>query len=220
MKNRYDSKGTYAQPQATTFISLKAYQDHLVEKHLYLVDQLAKSFMNKFESNNRLCEGDMHSVGYEALVLATRTYDLNEGKPFVSYARTVIDNAMKGELLDLFPVDLKSSWDKNDFHYSETFDSRVFEDATADKHSNWLCNWEEERQNLLDSLSEAFKRLTPQELSLIEARFGFNGQEMKLVDLGNQLHISHQAVDKRLHNILNKLFALLNTGRTPYRKCA
>lgn len=220
MKNRYDSKGTYAHPQATTFVSMKAYQDHLVEKHLYLVDQLAKTFMNKFESNNRLCEGDMHSVGYEALVLATRTYDPNEGKSFVSYAQTVIKNAMKGELLDLFPVDLKSSWKKDGFHYSETFDSTVFEDATADKRSNWLCDWEEERQSLLDSLSEAFKHLTPQERSLIEARFGFNGQEMRLVDLGDQLHISHQAVDKRLHNILDKLLTLLNTGRTPYRRCA
>lgn len=220
MKNHYDSKGTYAHPQTTAFVSLKAYQDHLVESHLYLVDRLAKSFMNKFESNNRLCDGDMHSVGYEALVRASRTYNPFNDRTFKSYAWTVIENAMKCELRDLFPVDLKTSWQKDSFNYSETFDDKALTDNSSDKRSNWLCNWDDDQKDLLEALALAFNRLNPQDRSLIEDRYGFNSEEMKLIDLGDKHHVSHQAVDKKLHRILNKLHELLNTGSYTYRRCA
>lgn len=219
MKNHYDSKGTYAHP-TTSFFSLKAYQDHLVVSNLYLVDQLAKTFMNKFESNNRLCDGDMHSVGYEALVHASRTYNPNDSKSFKSYAWTVIENAMKNELRDLFPVDLKTSWQKDSFCYSETFDDKALISSFSDKRNSWLCNWEDDQKDLLEALAMAFNRLNPKDRSLIEDRYGFNGKEMKLIDLGDKHHVSHQAVDKKLHRILNKLYELLNTSSYTYKKCA
>lgn len=213
MKHNYDSLGsTTAQPQA----SKEAYLAHLVKSSLFLVEEQEAKFMNQFGDNNRLCKGDMASAGYEALLEAALSFDPTCGLPFEPYARKTIKNAMQNELRELFPVDLKTTWNKDGFVYGDTFNSSGIDELP----SRWCCNWDDDERYLKELLADAISRLSESERTLIEARFGYNGEQMRLVDLGNLLNVSHQAIDKKLHRILQKLRHLISDGYHPYRCCA
>ena len=212
MKYAYDSLGSpTAQPQA----SKEAYQTHLVKSSLYLVEEQEIQFMIHYGDNNRLCKGDMANAGYEALLAAARAYDPTSGLPFEPYARKAIRNAMHSELRDLFPVDLKTTWKRDDFVYGETFSSSAIEESLP----SWCCNWDDDESYLKELLADAISQLSKEERKLIEARYGYDGEQMRLAELGNLLNVSHQAVDKKLHRILQKLRDLID-GYHIYRCCA
>ena len=213
MKHNYDSLGsTTAQPQA----SKEAYLANLVKRFLFLVEEQEAKFMNQFGDNNRLCEGDMASAGYEALLEAAQSFDPTCGLPFEPYARKAIKNAMQNELRELFPVDLKTTWNKDGFVYGDTFNSCGIDELP----SRWCCNWDDDECYLKELLADAISRLSTSERTLIEARYGYDGEQMRLVDLGNLLNVSHQAIDKKLHRILQKLRDFISDDYHPYRCCA
>lgn len=213
MKHTYDSLGSStAQPQA----SKEAYLAYLVKSSLFLVEEQEAKFMYQYGDNNRLCKGDMASAGYEALLEAALSFDPTSGLLFEPYARKAIRNAMQNELRELFPVDLKTTWKKDGFVYGDTFNSTGIDELS----SRWCCNWDDDERYLKELLADAINRLSKSDRTLIEARFGYDGEQMRLVDLGNLLNVSHQAIGKKLHRILHKLRDLISDGYHPYRCCA
>lgn len=216
MKHNYDSGSTSAPLQRKDFASDKAYKLYLVKISLNLVEEQEKLFMSKFGDNNRLCKGDMASAGYEALLSAAHAFDSASGLSFEPYARKAIQNAMCAELRKLFPVDLKTNWEKDNFVYGETFDRTALEGNLKP----WCCNWDDDERYLRELLTDAIACLTNAERALIEARYGINGEEMKLAELGNMLNVSHQAVDKKLRRILLRLRDFISNGYYPYHCCA
>ena len=72
----------------------------LVEEHLALVSNMAEQFKNENTNIDWPTEEDLLSAGYEALVVAARTYDASSEASFKTYAMTYIKNAMLAEIMN------------------------------------------------------------------------------------------------------------------------
>lgn len=230
MQNYYDNNGNISvtlQPNA--FTSNRAYRDHLVATHLKLVEKLAQSVMSNFRNSYTLCVSDLVSAGEEALVLASRTFDPIKGVAFGAYATKAIQHAMHNELRRLLPVDLKTAWNTKDksFSYRTFFDDSVFNSEEDREPDLWKLdeqnyrhgNWEEEEQYRQEGLKLALGCLNPQDRSLIENHYGFNGDALTFAQLGEQHNVSFQAVAKKTKRVLNQLRADLDSEYC-YGKCA
>ena len=232
MSNIYDNNDSIAvtlQPQ--TAVEEFDNSDQLVATHLSLVKTLACYVMFRFENSYTLCLDDLISAGDEALVLASRSFDPTKGVPFAAYARRAVVNAMHKEVLRLLPVNMKSAWrtDFTSFSYGKAFDDSVFnlDESECLEHNmlklnenlGWLCNWNDEEQDLQARLRRIIDRLAPEDRKLIEDYFGFNGEALTLKKLGEQRSITLQAVEKRKARIIRQLqndFDYINA----YSKCA
>ena len=216
MKNSYDNNGsTSATLQPTDFLSMKAYQDYLVEAHLSLVERLACNVMYNFKNSYTLCLEDLISAGEEVLVIASRTFNPAKGVPFAAYARTAIENAMRSELRRLLPVNLKSAWktDFVSFNDSKAFDDSVFNSDESEYPSSklnegldWLTNWDDEEQYQQERLNNFIKRLSPEDRDIVESYYGFNSDPLTFKQLGEQHNVSLQAVNKKEKRIRRILF--------------
>ena len=201
MKNLYNTLGiSPVTPQPSEFVNLKDYQEYLIRTHLGLVEYLDAKLFLRFP-NNRLCEGDLASVGYEALLYAARAYKPSD-KAFLPYAYKTIEFAMFKEIRELFPVDLKTSYkSEKGFNYMEIFSDQSF-DTFDVQHYN---SWDDEEQLQRESLDNALERLSSEERSLIEDHFGFHGKALTFKEMGEQHKVSLQAVNKKEKRILKLL---------------
>jgi len=207
MSNLYKALGiSPVTLQPTEFANLKSYQDYLVRTHLGLVDYLETKLMIRFP-NNRLCQGDLASAGYEALLNAARTYKPS-GKPFLPYAYSTIKNAMYAEIRDLFPVDLKSSYKSEEgFNYELVFCDSAFD---SNETLGYDCNADDEEQQRGERFDMALERLAPVDRNIIESHYGINCDAMTFEQLGQQYNVSLQAIGKREKRILKLLRADLS----------
>ena len=230
MKNIYDDNGSTSATtlQPTDFPTKKAYENHLVASHLHLVKQLACTAWYNFRNSYTLCLSDLISAGEEALVIASRTYNPAKGVPFGAYVRKVIGHAISNEIRKLLPVDLKSAWktDYLSFSYGKALDDSVFNaddskytSSTLREGRSWLSNWDEEERCLEEKVADTLGRLDPDDRSLIEDYFGFNGDALTLEKLGEQRRVTLQAVGKKKKRILNQMRSELD-GDYPYSRCA
>ena len=219
MQNNYDSHdSTSVTLHPTLFINERAYQDRLSTSHIQLVEKLAKKVLEQFNQSYPLCLSDLISVGEEALVQASRSYDPSKGFPFGAYAKTVILNAMHNELRRLLPVDPKSAWNDDGFCYGKHFDNSIFnfdkgmdsDFSELNEINDYFSNWNEEEQYMIDRMTLIMKRLDPKDRDLIENRFGFKGEKMTLKQLGDRYNTSVQAVSKKEKRILRQLYCELH----------
>ena len=216
MKNLYKSLGispVICNP--TEFVNRKAYQEYLIKTHWGLVEYLEARLLSRFR-NNRLVQGDLASVGYEALLKAARTFNRFQ-TAFLPYAYSTIENAMYKEIRALFPVDLKTSYKLEEgFNYQ-----LVFCDSAFDNCETLLIDsrWDDDEQQRNDCLYEALGRLSTDDRDLIENHFGFEGEPLSLKDLGEQKKVSFQAVGKRKKRILKQMRMELNNDYI-YTRCA
>ena len=79
--------------------SVRGARRRLVEQHVDLVDQLARSVRKDLEA--ALPPDDLRSFGFEALVRAARTWDARQGVPFGAYARYRVRGAILDGLAEL-----------------------------------------------------------------------------------------------------------------------
>ena len=223
MKNNYDnnsSNSTTLQP--SDFTTKQAYQNYLASSHHSLVKTLARNIQSKFGNSYRVSLNDLISAGDEALVGASRAFNPDKGVPFGAYARTVIMRAMRKELFNLLPVDLKSSskTDYISFNYGKAFDDYVFNPSDSndmeDDYSapnegfDLLSNWDEEEAYMKERLTYCIQRLSPEDRDIVESHYGFNGEPMTFKQLGEQRRVSLQAVNKKAKRIEKTLFDSLS----------
>ena len=205
MNKIYNNFGSEAiQLQKTRNHNPISFEENLAKTHSYLVGLLANRIVKKFGENLRVTFGDMESVGYEALWKAALGYNRHNGKPFKAYAYTVIKNAMMKELHVLFPVDLKTSWEKDDdFCFGE-----VFRDSDFDYYDklHFYCDWEEEEERMKENLTDSLKRLSPDDCSIIKELHGFDGNDKTFKQVGDKRHVSLQAIAKKEKRILGHLY--------------
>jgi DNA-directed RNA polymerase specialized sigma subunit len=192
------------------------------------VKQLARTALFNFRNSYTLCLSDLTSAGEEALVLASRAYNPAKEIPFGAYARKAIGHAIRNEIRNLLPIDLKSAWktDFISFSYGKALDDSVFNSDDSEYNPSalhegrsWLCNWDEEERCLQERVTGALGRLVPDDRSLVEDYFGFNGDALTLEKLGEQRRVTLQAIGKRKKRILNQMHSELDNDY-PYNRCA
>ena len=172
----------------------------LAEQHLNLVYRLGTSLMKK-NNNPRLELNDLTDTGYAALLNACEHFDESMGVPFEHYASRTIRRAMIKHIKENVSCKIV------------TLDEAISLDCSC-------CDWSAENNYLLELLKEAMNTLTLSERQLVESRFGFDNKELKLRELGAQMNISLQAVDKKLKRIYIKLRRYLDEHRYTYSNCA
>lgn len=144
----------------------------------------------------------LEDAGYEALYNAANYYDASRGASFTTYASYVIYNALLKEFKKL-----------NSLSYidMDNVDSVIY---------NPDCDWDFEDACMTETLHEAINQLSAEERHIIYQRFGFNGQQLKLRELGTIMNVSPQAIDKRINHILKKLKNYIDNYYKPYKSCA
>ena len=157
----------------------------LSENHLAIVDQQSYKIMKNASSHRKYTRDDLVCAGMEALVNACETYDPSMNIPFEPYAARMVHYAMLDETKHF----------KNYYYLDD-------EDFSENPNTNWDC----ENAERFDSLYHALDTLTDDEMHLVELRLGLNGNEkMKLRELSSIMHISNEAVNKRVKRIVGKL---------------
>jgi len=174
---------------------------HFNEKHLAIVDQQSYKIMKNAGINKRYTRDDLVSTGMEALLKAYETYDPSKDIPFEPYAANKVRFAMLDEMklfqrycymdFENLPEEPAGQWDEK----------RAINILNGNSY-----DWESEESEFKESLYRALDTLTDDEMHLVELRLGLNGYEkMKLRELSSIMHISNEAVNKRVHRIFDKL---------------
>ncbi len=176
-----------------------AAQDILVQKNMRLVAHMVK----KYASSDAETE-DMISVGTIGLIKAIKSFDVNKGSRFATYAAKCIDN----ELLMMLRSNKKKSREVS-----------LNEPVGTDKEGNEVsiidfleCQNGDvykivEMNSQVQRLKEAIlKCLSPREIQVISLRYGLNGTKEKTQnDIAGMLGISRSYVSRIEKKALNKL---------------
>ena len=188
----------------------------LVDANIDLVKKMAKQLMKKNPDCDWLTEDDLVGAGHEAIVVAALTYDDSRDASFRTYASTCIKNAMLAEIRNMFPIKVSGKQKHMFLVRNEDADR----EAMMLEISGFQCDWEPEQHYLLESLSEAMAKLKQEEQWLLNCYYGFNGKPMTLKEIANLLHVSPQAIHKRLNRVHDKLRKLIVDNRPLYSMCA
>ncbi|MGN0515337.1 MAG: RNA polymerase sporulation sigma factor SigK [Lachnospiraceae bacterium] len=176
-------------------------QDILIRKNMRLVAHMVK----KYSSNDMETE-DLISIGTIGLIKAIKSFDINKGNRFATYAAKCIEN----ELLMTFRSNRKRNRDVS-----------LNEPVGTDKEGNEIClldflecqngdvYYTVELNSDIKWLKNAIETcLTERERQVIALRYGFYGDAEKTqMEIANMLGISRSYVSRIEKKALSKLRA-------------
>jgi RNA polymerase sporulation-specific sigma factor len=218
MNHSYSENGRGANQTRNTQLT------NTVESHLELVRSQARYMLKCNKNRLGLTENELVSAGSMGLLRAILGYDSERNVSFNTYATKCIRTAMLAEI--------------NKWHHCHTIEEQEIvngepliikkneelfvhiEDLGYYPTQSVNCDWEAEEVDLYETLHEALDILSEKERRIIRAKFGFDGEAMKLHEIANEYGVSIQAVHKCLNKALSKLRDFFGGNNSPYAMCA
>lgn len=191
------------------------------EKFENLIEIVAKTFVL---SNSYINFDDLYCAGSVGFVKALNGYRKDSKVQFQTYATACIRN----EITDFVRSEMKhyNLVSLDDSSHSEDGDGRSKLDDISDEYSrdsNVLSMEEKvERKVLFELLSDVIEdNFEPKDQFIIKSIFGIGGiQKRTQIEIGEMLHISQAAIQKRYKKSLAKLKSILeieyNINKLPF----
>ena len=170
----------------------------LVEKNLRLVVYIAK----KFESSGVNIE-DLISIGTIGLMKAINSYNLEKNIKLATYASRCIENEILMYLRKNNKIKTEISIDEPINIDSEGNDLSLADILGTDNDTIFKSIEDEENKKILKN---AIQNLNNREKTIMQLRYGFNGQEeLTQKEVANKLGISQSYISRLEKKVINNL---------------
>lgn len=218
MNHSYSENGRGADQTRNTQLA------NTVESHFGLVRSQARYMLNCNKNRLGLTEDELVSAGNLGLLNAILHYNSEGNASFSTYATKCIRNAMLAEIRKWHPCHTVEEQEiengtpvvvkkKEDLFVS-------IEDLGYYPTQSVNCDWEAEEYELFETLHEALAILNDKERRIIRAKFGFDGEAMKLHEIADEYGVSIQAIHNCYKNAISKLRDFFGGDNSPYSMCA
>lgn len=218
MNHSYSENGRGANQTRNTQLT------NTVESHLKLVRSQARYMLNSNKNRLGLTEDELVSAGNLGLLRAILHYNIQSNASFNTYATKCIRTAMLAEIRKWHPCHTVEEQEiVNGIPLIVKKNEELFvhiEDLGYYPTQSVNCDWEAEEVDLYETLHEALTILNDKERRIIRAKFGFDGEAMKLHEIADEYGVSIQAIHKCLNKALSKLRDFFGGDNSPYAMCA
>lgn len=173
--------------------------DKLIESNMRFVTYICKQYQTDYVEYE-----DLFQIGSIGLIKAVKTFDVEKGNRFATYAYQVIGNEIKMALRKTKKIDKNISLDASIHESDKTGEKIVLERVLAsDNDVEEECVKKEFVRNILNILKE-------KDRFILECYFGFRGQDFTQKEIANLLDMEQSNVSRKISHALKEIRLYLN----------